>query len=176
MAQKLAAISTALAQSLKDQACRIVFAESCTAGLVSSTMAQIPGISEFLCGSAVVYRIDTKHRWLNVPNGILINPGPVSAEVAAAMCAGVLTQTPEADWSAAVTGHLGPNAPERTDGLIFIGIARRDENAPDGMEITTQQHWLDDPPGDSASSLRHRRQLYAAQLVLEALHQAIQRR
>ncbi len=50
---------------------RIVCAESCTAGLVSATLAAIPGASKFLCGSAVVYRNATKTNWLHVPAELL---------------------------------------------------------------------------------------------------------
>ncbi|MFO0919009.1 MAG: nicotinamide-nucleotide amidohydrolase family protein [Planctomycetaceae bacterium] len=168
-------ISAAIAQSLKQHAHRVVFAESCTAGLVAATLAQIPGISEFLCGSAVAYRLDTKHRWLGIPTDLLADPGPVSHEVAEAMCAGVLRITPEADWAASVTGHLGPNAPDGEDGLIFIGIAQRHESSPQGLKIATHQHWLGDPTSSSEGSLRLRRQQSAAQLVLQTLHEALQR-
>ena len=104
---------------------KIVFAESCTGGLVSAVLARVPGISEVHCGSAVVYRLDTKTKWLGVPESMLINPGPVSEPVARAMAEGALVHTPEADVAAAITGHLGPNAPDEQEGLVFVGIAIR---------------------------------------------------
>ncbi len=113
-----------LATGLREKGLKIVFAESCTAGLVSATLARIPGISDFLCGSAVVYRLDTKHRWLDIPEAMLQNPGPVSRPVAESM-ARVLMMTPEADVAAAITGHLGPNAPDGMDGLVWMAFARR---------------------------------------------------
>ncbi|MDP1798829.1 MAG: nicotinamide-nucleotide amidohydrolase family protein [Planctomycetaceae bacterium] len=114
-----------LATGLREKALKIVFAESCTAGLASATLARIPGISDHHCGSAVVYRLDTKHHWIDVPEAWLINPGPVSREVAEAMATGVLQKTPEADIAAAITGHLGPNAPAGMDGLIWMAVAVR---------------------------------------------------
>jgi nicotinamide mononucleotide (NMN) deamidase PncC len=54
-----------------------------------------------------------------------MNPGPVSREVAEQMAVRVLAKTPEADLAAAVTGHLGPNAPARLDGLVFAAVAWR---------------------------------------------------
>ncbi len=114
-----------LATGLRENGLKIVFAESCTAGLVSATLARIAGISEHHCGSAVVYRLDTKHRWIDVPEAMLLDPGPVSQVVAEAMARGVLKTTPEADLAAAITGHLGPNAPEGMDGLVWMAVAAR---------------------------------------------------
>ena len=104
---------------------KIVFAESCTGGLISASLARAPGISDVHCGSAVVYRLDTKSQWLGVPAPMLLEPGPVSQLVAEAMATGVLERTPEADIAASITGHLGPNAPDSQDGLVFVGIAIR---------------------------------------------------
>ena len=68
---------------------------------------------------------DPYHQWLGIPEAMLQNPGPVSREVACAMATGVLERTPEADYSVAITGHLGPNAPAEQDGLIWIAAAHR---------------------------------------------------
>ncbi len=114
-----------LAEHLVTARQRIVFAESCTAGLVSATLAQVPGVSEWLCGSAVTYRARTKIAWLDVSEGDLHRLSAVSDEVARQMAMGVLARTPEADLSVSITGHLGPNAPTEADGLVFIGAARR---------------------------------------------------
>ena len=114
-----------LATELRKNGLKIVFAESCTAGLVSATLARIPGISDYHCGSAVVYRLDTKHQWIEVPEALLLDPGPVSREVAEAMATGVLQKTPGAQIAAAITGHLGPNAPAGMDGLVWMAIVTR---------------------------------------------------
>ena len=72
-----------------------MLAESCTGGLVAATLAQIPGISEHLCGSAVVYRAPTKSAWLGIDQRLLDDPaiGPVSAEVTRALALAVLERT-----------------------------------------------------------------------------------
>ena len=54
-----------LASLLKVLDVRVAFAESCTAGLVAASLARTPGISQWLCGSAVVYRDATKAAWLD---------------------------------------------------------------------------------------------------------------
>ncbi|MEM8735377.1 MAG: CinA family protein, partial [Planctomycetota bacterium] len=59
-----------LAAQLRDQLeqadCRIVLAESCTAGGISATLANLPGVSNVLCGGFVVYRNASKEGWLDV--------------------------------------------------------------------------------------------------------------
>jgi nicotinamide-nucleotide amidase len=104
---------------------KVVFAESCTGGLVSATLTRVPGISEHHCGGLVVYRNQTKQAYLGIPAKTLADPGPVSREVAERMARGVLAKTPEADVAVSVTGHLGPKAPKGLDGLVFVAIAVR---------------------------------------------------
>ena len=104
---------------------KLVLAESCTGGLAVATLAQIPGISKFLCGSAVTYRPEAKKDWLGIPATLIEQYTAESAEVTQAMCRGVLQQTPEATIGGAITGHLGPNAATDKDGVIYISIAKR---------------------------------------------------
>lgn len=173
MTQPLSLLVHQVAELLKQTKTRIVFAESCTAGLVSATLARIPGISEFHCGSAVVYRLDTKTQWLGVDEDLLQNPGPVSAEVAVAMARGVLERTPEAQLSAVITGHLGPQAPHGQDGLIFVGIGRRKGES---ISIQTTRHVLSAVIKESdfaTDSLREWRQWKAAEQVLLRAQEAL---
>ena len=118
-----------LASLLIQQTLKVVFAESCTGGLISATLARFAGISRVHCGSAVVYRLDTKTQWLGIPAKMLIDSGPVSEVVARAMAQGVLQRTPEAALGVSITGHLGPDAPPELDGQIFVGIALRGRTA-----------------------------------------------
>ena len=104
---------------------KVVFAESCTGGLVSGALTKVPGISSYHCGGVVVYRNETKQAYLGIAKSVLDDPGPVSREVAEQMAVRVLAKTPEADVAAAVTGHLGPNAPAKLDGLAFTAVAWR---------------------------------------------------
>jgi PncC family amidohydrolase len=166
-----------LARLLRARSLRIVFAESCTGGLVSAVLAAIPGISEHYCGSAVVYRIETKSEWLGISRELLDDPGPVSGAAAEAMALGVLARTPEADLSVSVTGHLGPNAPEGFDGLVFISAADR---SADGQPRVLSAHEFrldgaDGPLGPrrgSLRALRQARQRRAAALVLDVARSA----
>jgi PncC family amidohydrolase len=175
--RQLVAEAERLADVLRRHRLRVVFAESCTAGLLAATLARVPGISEFLCGSAVVYRNATKAAWLGVPQAALDDPavGPVSREVARHMALGVLAKTPEADLAASITGHLGPDAPPEQDGVLYVGIARRPAvgQAADSASVQRFQLPPAAPETQDAVARRLLRQQEAARLVLVALAEAI---
>lgn len=128
-----------LAAVLESADTKIVFAESCTGGLVSGALTRVPGISRFLCGGMVTYRNETKTAYLQVPAKLLRDPGPVSEIVAREMAVGILKHTPEAEWSAAVTGHLGPHAPVELDGVVFIAVAERGPSSRPKCAVTRYQ-------------------------------------
>jgi PncC family amidohydrolase len=155
---KLAEISKQLVERLADRELRVVFAESCTGGLISAELAKIPGVSEWLCGSAVTYRCDTKVRWLGVGPEEIAKHTAVSREVASQMARGVLVRTPEASLSASVTGHLGPDAPEGFDGVVFVAVATRIAN--DHLTVEVSKNQLQ-------TTERVERQAEAARLVLQ---------
>ena len=104
---------------------RVVLAESCTAGLVAALLGQVPGISHWLCGSAVTYRESTKVAWLGVSRQTLEQQTAESLATTSEMAIGILQKTEEATCAAAVTGHLGPNAPPEIDGTVFITVVKR---------------------------------------------------
>lgn len=136
---------------------RLVLAESCTAGNVAGTLAIIPGISAWLCGSFVVYRNESKAQWLHIPQDLLDDPsiGPVSPQVTALLANQALSATREADVAVAVTGHIGPNSPIELDGRVFFGLKRRGNSTVDSY---TQQ--LESPaPRDRHDYLARQRRL-----------------
>ena len=158
--EELAAAANVAAAALKEQQLQVVFAESCTAGLAAATLATVPGISDFHCGSAVTYRNDTKHCWLGVREEDLERHTAVSDVVARQMAQGVLARTPEAEIAVSVTGHLGPNAPDGFDGLVFIGAARRRN---DVVEVLEAERIV------LKETARRQRQMEAATRVLRRL-------
>lgn len=157
---------------LKVSGLRLVLAESCTGGLLSKAMVDIPGISEYYCGSAVTYRNETKAEWLKADRDLLNDPsiGPVSSQIAEQMCLGVLAATPEADVSASVTGHLGPEAPPDLDGVIYIGVAFRKEQK---AQIVRRKLSDDEPESGTKRSFRQKE---AGAFVLKALLEAMKQR
>jgi nicotinamide-nucleotide amidase len=166
--RELTDLAGRVVEELRARGLRLVLAESCTAGLGAALLGRIPGVSEFLCGSAVVYQVETKARWLRVSRRLLRDPGPVSREVASAMAEGALAATPQADVSAAITGHLGPGAPPGQDGLVFVAFAARArEGAP---RVVVKQVELAEERGDRRGrplEKRLRRQRSAAVHLLE---------
>lgn len=141
---------------------QLVLAESCTAGLVAATLGAIPGISRHFCGSAVVYQEQTKTAWLKVGSPLLAEQGAVSGDVASAMATGVLAATPHADLGAAITGHLGPDAPEELDGQAYVAVQLRGHAAQIFSHRLTRT-----PPGAlTPSDVRILRQREAAAILL----------
>jgi nicotinamide-nucleotide amidase len=152
----LAEAACELGEILEHTGTQIVFAESCTGGMIAAALAAIPGISRWLCGSAVTYQEPTKTDWLRVAPADLLRHTAVSAEVTLAMAQGVLEITSHADLAVAVTGHLGPAAPPELDGKIFIAATWRGDSSPQ-----TRRNTL-------AAVQRNPRQIEAATRVLRA--------
>ena len=151
----------------------IVFAESCTAGLISGTLGRVPGVSKCLAGSAVVYQLATKSAWLEVAADVLRDPGPVSQVVSEQMAVGVMNNTPHATMAASVTGHLGPGAPAEQDGTAWSSIAFRAEH---GIIVRSVLLRLDDNssvPANDDFSIRRVRQESAVRQVLEFCIEAL---
>jgi len=99
-------------------------AESCTGGLLASTLTDTPGSSEWFAGSVVAYSNAVKNKLLGVPADILEKHGAVSEPVVLAMAKGVL-ETVGADVSVAISGIAGPSGgtPEKPVGTVWIAWA-----------------------------------------------------
>lgn len=156
---------TELAQQLAKHQVRLVFAESCTAGLVPALLAAVPGVSKYLCGSMVTYRAECKRDWLGIEPELIEQYSAVSPAVSRQMATAILQRTPKADYGAAVTGHLGPDAPPTLDGRVFIAVAARQ-----GGRIEL----LDEADLQLIAAERTARQLEAARLVMQTLTRIIE--
>ena len=163
-AAELEAPAAELGRLLADRGEAVVFAESCTGGLVAATLAGIPGASAWLLGSFVSYAPDCKRDWLHVPAALLTDPGPVSEPVAVAMAAGARRRTPGADWVVSITGHLGPDAPGGLDGVVWVAVA-----GPGGGGATRQIRL----PAGSGPDPRRDRQRRATRFVLDEARRVI---
>jgi len=102
----------------------IVFAESCTGGLLSSSITSISGSSQVFQGSIISYSNEQKNSLLNISTDKLNKYGAVSEEVCEAMAINVKNKL-GADWSIAISGIAGPNGgtKEKPVGLVYISIA-----------------------------------------------------
>lgn len=166
---RLLSVAEDLAQLLKTSQLKVVFAESCTAGLIAATLSKVPGISEFLCGSFVTYRNASKSAWLGVNDDDLQSPetGPVSSTVASQMASGALSKTAEADLAVSVTGHLGPGSPPDLDGIAYSAIQSRTGDVSQVHKIELDEG--NEKGQSQQSTLRHHRQIIAALQVLQRL-------
>ena len=104
---------------------RIVVAESCTGGLVSACLTEIPGSSNVFELGFITYSNNAKMEELKVPKTLIDTVGAVSKEVACAMADGALASS-RADLSLGVTGVAGPGggSEEKPVGLVHLAIAR----------------------------------------------------
>lgn len=108
---------------LKEKELKIATAESCTAGLLSGRITEVPGASEvFECGVAA-YSCDIKHHLLGVPQEMLDEYGAVSPEVARAMAIGV-RRVSHAALGVGITGVAGPEPSENKPvGTVYMALA-----------------------------------------------------
>ncbi|WP_069160232.1 CinA family protein [Nocardia altamirensis] len=101
----------------------VATAESLTAGLLSATIAGVPGASAVLRGGVVVYATELKHSLGGVSAEVLQTEGPVAASTAEQLAVGARTRC-GADWGVALTGVAGPDTQDgHPVGTVFLGLA-----------------------------------------------------
>jgi nicotinamide-nucleotide amidase len=161
---RLDRFATQVALFLRATNKKCVFAESCTGGKMAAAMTAIPGISENFCGSAVTYRENTKTEWLSITKEDLAQHTAESEITTIQMAKRILTRTPEADYSVAITGHLGPNVDAEIDGIVYVSVADRAFYELHQPKAT--QHRLE-------SSSRADRQTESASIALEQFLKSI---
>lgn len=108
---------------------RIALAESCTGGLVSAALTEIPGSSDVVEAALITYSNESKVELLGISLDVLETFGAVSIAVAWAMARGALAKT-RADVAVAITGIAGPagGGDRKPVGTVVFARARRDAN------------------------------------------------
>jgi nicotinamide-nucleotide amidase len=101
----------------------IAAAESCTGGLFTSRLTDVPGSSAYVRASVVAYAYEDKTALLGVPADLLNAHGAVSEPVAVAMAEGIRERT-GADVAVAITGIAGPGGatPTKPVGTVVIAV------------------------------------------------------
>ena len=104
---------------------KVSFAESCTGGLLSSSITSISGSSMVFNLGLITYSNKAKVNILKVPNKIIKKYGAVSAECCEAMVKN-LAKISNAQINVSVTGIAGPNGGTKNKavGLVYIGVKR----------------------------------------------------
>lgn len=102
----------------------IAAAESCTGGLFSSKITDIPGSSLYYRGGIVAYDKDIKISLLNIPKEVIDECGIASQEVTTLMAKGIAILM-KADIGIGITGYAGPEGDDV--GLVYIGLYSKEE-------------------------------------------------
>lgn len=156
-------IPQALLAALKEAGKTLALAESCTGGLASKLMTDIPGASTAFLGSAITYSNDAKGALLGVAEETLEAYGAVSEPVAVQMAMGACLRF-SSDYGLAITGIAGPEGgtPDKPVGTVCFAYTRRE-----GDRFISFA-WTQRMPGD-----RGRVRLHSALTALRRLQCAI---
>ena len=118
-------LSQKIVRLLGKKRLKISFAESCTGGLLSSTITQISGSSKVFTIGLVTYSNQSKINTLKVPKNTIRKYGAVSYETCLSMVKN-LNKISKTNISVSVTGIAGPKggSKKKPVGLVFIGIKK----------------------------------------------------
>ena len=113
---------------------KVSFAESCTGGLLSSSITSIAGSSKIFNLALITYSNKAKIDILKIPNKIIKKYGAVSKECCLSMVEN-LSKISKANVSVSITGIAGPHGGTKLKpvGLVYIGIKK-------GSKIITKKN------------------------------------
>ena len=112
---------------LRERRWHVALAESCTGGLATSRLTDMPGSSDYVERSVVAYSNRSKIELLGVDEAAIAEHGAVSEPVAAAMATGIRDRA-RADVGVGITGIAGPGggSEQKPVGTVCIAVAGRD--------------------------------------------------
>ena len=143
-------------EGMKARGLTLGTAESCTGGLITKRLTDLPGSSAVFRGGVVSYTNEVKAQVLGVPRQLLEEQGAVCADVARAMAQGA-RRVLGCDAAVSATGVAGPDSDERGNpvGLVYVALA-----APEGC-------WVRKLSLAGASDRRDRVRIMAANHALD---------
>lgn len=155
-------VAARIGSALAEREETLAVAESCTGGLLGSTVTGVAGSSDYFLGGIVSYTERTKRQLLAISRESLERHGAVSETVASGMARHVRDET-GADWGVSTTGYAGPTSddPDIPVGTVYIGIAYAGNRDVDPYAVV--EHYQFD--GDRAAVKR--------QIVEQALASAL---
>jgi nicotinamide-nucleotide amidase len=112
---------------LLERGLTIAASESCTGGLFTSRLTDVPGSSAYVLGGVVAYSNDVKTNILGVPAELIAEHGAVSEPVASAMAQGIRART-GASIGVGITGVAGPagGTAAKPVGMVAVAVAAAD--------------------------------------------------
>lgn len=119
-----ASVAQRVIDAARERSLTLATAESCTGGLISAALTDVPGSSEAVLGGIVSYANEVKRDSLGVPEEVLSEHGAVSEQTACAMAQGA-REALGADIAVSVTGIAGPGGavPGKPVGTVWIGVS-----------------------------------------------------
>lgn len=122
LGRRYSSLEEDVVEMLKKHHLTLATAESCTAGLISKRITDVPGASKVFGLGAATYATEKKHEVLGVANELIEKYGVVSSEVAAAMAVGA-RKLSGSDLAVSVTGYAGPEGGDgKPVGLVYISL------------------------------------------------------
>ncbi|MBD0369827.1 MAG: competence/damage-inducible protein A [Pyrinomonadaceae bacterium] len=136
----------------------LAVAESCTGGLISQRLTEVPGSSVYFIEGVVTYSNEAKTRALGVDAELIERHGAVSAEVAEAMAEGVRHRA-GTDFGLAVTGIAGPGGgtEEKPVGLVYIALSDDAHTEHRKLQLPGDRHLIRWRSSQAALDLLRRR-------------------
>lgn len=121
------ALEVSAGEILRQRGLRLAAAESCTGGLLSHLITNVPGSSTYFMGGVISYSNEAKVRLLGVRWSTLEKYGAVSQEAVLEMASGV-RKALAADIGLSISGVAGPGggSPDKPVGLTWIGMSTTD--------------------------------------------------
>lgn len=115
-------LEEAVGAALRERRLRVALAESCTGGLVTSRLTDVPGSSDYVERSVVAYSNAAKVDTLGVDPALIAEHGAVSDPVALAMAEGV-RRLAGVDIGVGITGIAGPGGGSEAKPVGTVSIA-----------------------------------------------------
>ena len=119
---------------------RIAVAESCTGGLVSAALTEIPGSSDVFEIGFVTYSNEAKQSAVDVSSDLIETFGAVSVAVAWSMALGALARS-TADVAVAITGIAGPGGGSAKKPVGTVVFARAERGSDPRDVVADERHF-----------------------------------
>jgi nicotinamide-nucleotide amidase len=152
--------ANAILDACKRHDTKLATVESCTGGLLSAILTELPGSSHMFTHGFVTYANEAKQEMVGVPKALIETYGAVSEKVARAMAEGAL-QSSSADLAISITGIAGPGGGGETKPVGTVHFACAQKGKP-----TLHQHKIF--AGDR-SEIRHAAVDCALDMILKEL-------
>lgn len=123
-----------IADYMREHKLLLVTAESCTAGLIAATLADVPGTGDLLDCAFVTYSVQAKQRCLKVNELTILRNNLTSEPVAREMAMGALTRS-RANMAISNTGVVDDTDSEIPAGTQCFAWAFRSQSVPEGIAI-----------------------------------------